>query len=276
MWIVRALLTVCSAAVLAQGPAPRGFEFDAVSVKRSPSGPLLGSISYPPGAIRITNMPLRSIIAEAVEVGPSLNRPDLTDHRLEGGSVNALSARFDITATTRGVVSPPDRPAAIRALLADRFKLRIHVEARQRPVYALTVLPRGTGPRLRRSTVDCLGFIRSGGSWPSAPPELLSKCGGATDTRGPARLAGAARQVVSAGPISSLIRTAQAYLDRVLVDATGLVGNFEWNTSFATAADAGVPTIFDAFEDDLGLRIESRTGLVGVFVIDGVDLPLPD
>jgi uncharacterized protein (TIGR03435 family) len=81
---------------------------------------------------------------------------------------------------------------------------------------------------------------------------------------------------VYAGPISVLVRRIQDFLDRPLVDQTGLAGSFEWDTTFRVTNDVDAPTIFDAFEDDLGLKIEPRSGPVIVFVVDSVDLPDPD
>src|SRR2546429_4168730 len=45
----------------------------------------------------------------------------------------------------------------LRNLLAGRFKLAIHVETRQLPIYILTMVRSGgsLGPQLHRSDVDC-------------------------------------------------------------------------------------------------------------------------
>jgi hypothetical protein len=62
----------------------------------------------------------------------------------------------------------------MRGLLADRFKLAVHHETRDLPVYAL-VLARSDGrlgPQLRATTVDCaaLAAARGRGNAPSAGP----------------------------------------------------------------------------------------------------------
>ncbi len=71
---------------------------------------------------------------------------------------------------------------------------------------------------------------------------------------------------------------AQPYLDRPVVDMTGLTGNFEWEVAFAPVdtSKSELPTILSAFEDQLGLKFESRTGPYDVIVIDDVRMPTPN
>ena len=68
-----------------------------------------------------------------------------------------------------------------------------------------------------------------------------------------------------------------------LADATGLTGKYDytifWSMGATTAArrgtqaidDADGPSIFDAVQDQLGLKIEKRKGPVQVLVVDSVD-----
>jgi uncharacterized protein (TIGR03435 family) len=79
------------------------------------------------------------------------------------------SDHFDIDATVDGALSvsvlylPDGKGSAglaysmLRTLLADRFKLVVHTETQQLPIYALAVAKRdGTlGAQLRQSDVDC-------------------------------------------------------------------------------------------------------------------------
>lgn len=43
-----------------------------------------------------------------------------------------------------------------------------------------------------------------------------------------------------------------------------------------TTADSGYPSIFTAFERDLGLRLDKTTGRIDVLVIDNVSWPTPN
>lgn len=66
-----------------------------------------------------------------------------------------------------------------------------------------------------------------------------------------------------ASPMEFLVRRAQAFLDRPVVDATGLTGSFEWVLTFSSRTDSfdsPAPSIFTAFREQLGFRLETRTG----------------
>jgi uncharacterized protein (TIGR03435 family) len=97
--------------------------------------------------------------------------------------------------------------------------------------------------------------------------------------------------------ISDLVTVAFARViqDRVVVDRTGLTGNYdvrlEWTPDpkpFETANDlppglpvpppptAGGPSIFTAIQEQLGLKLESQRGPVDVHMIDRVDRPSED
>lgn len=70
-------------------------------------------------------------------------------------------------------------------------------------------------------------------------------------------------------------------------DATGLTGKYDYTIFWSTAdlaaagpaaaapADAG-PTLFDALQQQLGLKLESRKGPVQVLVVDHVEMKPTD
>lgn len=74
-------------------------------------------------------------------------------------------------------------------------------------------------------------------------------------------------------------------IDRAVVDRTGLAGTFDMALDYEPyvgavpsgtdkAADLSLPaTIFEALREQLGLKLESRTGPVDVLVIDHVEEP---
>jgi uncharacterized protein (TIGR03435 family) len=79
-------------------------------------------------------------------------------------------------------------------------------------------------------------------------------------------------------------------VDRTVVDRTGLSGVFDFTLEFApelgpgtqpgTTASAsdpsGLPSLFTALQEQLGLKLESQTGPVDVLVIDHVEEPSPN
>jgi uncharacterized protein (TIGR03435 family) len=78
-------------------------------------------------------------------------------------------------------------------------------------------------------------------------------------------------------PLPNLIARIQPFLERPLIDATGLAGTFEWSVSFATRADStSAPVIYTALQEQLGLRAERRTAPFDVVIIDSVEMPTPN
>src|SRR5688500_4642024 len=130
-----ALVLLCSvtATLAAQQPAPT---FEVASIKPNTNGI---SNTLPPsrsnGSYSASNVALKSVIANAY---------DARIFQIEGGPDWLTSERFDIIA--RGPEGTPDglRPAMLRTLLAERFKLVAHFETREQQVYSLTLL-RGDG-----------------------------------------------------------------------------------------------------------------------------------
>ena len=66
-------------------------------------------------------------------------------------------------------------------------------------------------------------------------------------------------------------------VDRVVVDATGLKGDFEFNLTWdPSPLDKIAPdraTLYVALEEQLGLKLESRRLNVPVLVIDSIERP---
>ena len=139
----------------------------------------------------------------------------------------------------------------MRAMLVDRFQLVTHHETRTLPVYALTVakgglkLPAGDGQAGRTS-------------W---GPRLIR---------------------FASGTMSELAGRLSSYMDLNVIDKTGMPGQYAINLSFAptdlgmtsgdTALDSG-PSIFQALQEQAGLKLESTKGPVEVLVIDHAEKP---
>jgi uncharacterized protein (TIGR03435 family) len=148
----------------------------------------------------------------------------------------------------------------LQSLLEERFKLRLHRESREEPVYELVVA--GGGPRMKQAA-DSLKQPQRG---------LRMGRGQLTGT---------------AAPISILINQISQQLGRSVIDKTGLTGQYdfelkwtpEFNQSQASPADPGPqpdlggPSIFTAIQEQLGLKLESTKGPVEVIVIDSAEKP---
>jgi len=91
--------------------------------------------------------------------------------------------------------------------------------------------------------------------------------------------AGGAQTIRSATALSVLLNRVQGFVDRPVTDATGLTGSFEWRLTFKSRVQFigdAVPSIYTAVQEQLGLKLEPRTGPVDVLVIDSVEMPTPD
>lgn len=251
--------------------------FEAASIRPREHNQGTGYFQIQPsGRVVYTNMTLRMVIIEAYEI-------DITTQRflLVGGSDDVLEARFDITAT------PPDNDERgprqtrrmLQTLLADRFGLRMHTETRPAQVYALTLARNATlGPNLHRSDRDCIGF-RTDRSKDSRAEPPRGADGEPRCTTSPlsSPKPGTVR-LRELGTIERLVNHIQAYLDRPVVDETGLAGFFDWDVTFSRDPfrEGDTPSIFVALQRELGLTLKSGTAPVEVFVIDSVGLPTPN
>src|SRR5262249_10336695 len=151
-----------------------------------------------------------------------------------------------------------------RAILEDRFRLKLHRETRELPVYALTVAK--GGPRIPKSLAgDCPSFKWERGQ--HSPNSCT-----AVET-GPNRQLNHTLDAVGIS-ISGLIKFLSDNLDRIVIDKTSLTGTYdlhlEWNRrataevlesggpgsppKSAILEDAG-PSIFAALEEQLGLKL---------------------
>jgi uncharacterized protein (TIGR03435 family) len=268
-----------SVATAATGPA-----FEVASVRPNKSGDGNSRVAIEPGGRFVaTNVTLRMLIRNAYQ---------LQEFQLVGGPGWIDTERFDITARAEGTLAPPipgGPPPTIqlmlRRLLEDRFKLALHDDTRELPIYALvTARSDGRlGPQLRRSFFDCvaLAAAAAGGEAPALPaPDGREPC---HMRSGPGRLAG------NGYPLSRLAATLSQLLERAVIDRSGLSGTFDIDLSFtpdhmppelsaggALPVDPNGPSIFAAVQEQLGLKLEAQKGPVPVVVIDRVDHPLPE
>ena len=220
--------------------------FEVASVKRSNTASTRTGVGTDPGRLTITNASLRLCIAWAYGV---------KDYQISGPAW-LDSENFDIVAKAgRPVLEDRLRPM-LQTLLAERFKLALHRDTRELPVYALAIGK--DGPKFHEV-----------------------KPGGNTRTRGGrGHLAG---QRISMSQFADLLTQAAPHeIDRPVIDRTGLKGTFditlEWtpgNPRPSTASETGGviesapgPDIFRALQQQLGLRLEAKKASVEILVID--------
>lgn len=272
--------------------------FEVASIRENTSGsesstmnvPIGPDDLYPPndGVLSATNVPLISFIYFAYGLAGSqfqLLLPHVPNW--------VVRDRFDIRARARGNPTKNAMRRMMRTLLAERFKLEAHYETKQLPVFALVrASSEELGPQLRPHPLDSLcqvtlpspsdseatGAILSNG--------LPASCGGIVALPSkPGRLRVGARNV----PLDLLAATLPQIgnLDRAVLDKTELHGlfdfTFEWTPQYAapTRPPEHMPerlsepglTFVDDLKVQLGLRLESQSGPVEVFVVDHAEKP---
>jgi len=191
----------------------------------------------------------------------------LPETRMIGGPAWLDSAKWDVQAKAGSDVDVQIRTSSdearrtlkqqmVQALLADRFKLTVHQETRELPVYAL-VVAKG-GPKFHEAEANGTS-IGSGNSH--------------------IRIQGGDSVAVLAALLAKV-------LGRVVLDQTGIQGRYDitlkWTpenglpdkvNGASSAEETNGPSIFTAVQEQLGLRLETQKGPVGVLVVDRVEMP---
>jgi uncharacterized protein (TIGR03435 family) len=266
------LTTLTIADVGTQSPDPT---FEVASVKPNHSGDAdSGSYVEPGGRYAANNITLRALIKIAYGVH---------DNQIVGGPDWVTRDRWDVVAKAEGYAQAAAfRDTArlmLRPLLADRFKLALRREQRELPVYALVVAKanRELGPQFRRNDEhDCTMPVP-----PMAPsanarePGVSLPCGADIFRSGHL----AARAMTLNNLLVALMRF---NIDRVVVDRTGLTGKYDWEIQWAPEAltvdnsPSDGPSVFEAFQEQAGLKLEPTKAQVDVLVIDHVETPIAD
>lgn len=258
-------------------------KFEVASIKRNTSGEnrvMLGMQRG--GRFTANNVPLRLLITNAYRI---------QDFQIDGAPGWLATDRFDIVAKAETEVPEAQLQLMVQALLAERFKLAVHRDTKEMPIYALVLShPDGKlGPKLKPSSVDCDAMraqARNGA--PPAPPApgAMMPCG---MRMGPGSLTG------SSMSMAQFTRTLSNAVRRVVVDKTGLSGGYDFDLSFTPeqvqsggpgggpggpgggpAIDPNGPSIYTALQEQLGLKLDSQRGPVETLVIDHVEPPTVD
>ena len=225
-----------------------------------------------PNGLMTTNTPLQDLIEAAYEVqgdriagAPDWFHTELFDVDAKVGSS---------TADKLQKLSPDQRAFArrrmLQALLADRFRLAVHRETRELPVYALLIAERG--PKLREATPG--NTYADGVKGPDGAPLGAGKM-----TFGPVA-SSMLKVTAQALPIPSLVRTLSLQVGRTVLDMTGLTGNYDFTLQWfpgspkdADKSPATGSSIFQAVQQQLGLKLEPKTAPLEMLVVDQAELP---
>ena len=185
----------------------------------------------------------------------------LDKRQVTGGPVWVSSDTYDLVAVAENDdLLKQNGRAMFQKLLTDRFQLAFHWEQREMPVYVLTVAK--GGPKL--PPADAAGAHSSG----------CQRQGQCTLRREDMQ------------HFASWLQF--AVVDKPVVDKTGLTGEFDFTlkwtpdpsqffstgSSMAASEDPnGPPGLYQAMQDELGLKLEATKTATQVLVIDHVERP---
>jgi uncharacterized protein (TIGR03435 family) len=271
-WIVRAgwkrklvfivALAACAASITAAQQSPNGSEQDAVipdapmaadahpsfeiaTIKPSRPDDTNGGFQVGGHRLLIQNQTLNDLIAFAY----AIHQKQIVD-----GPPWLETQRFDIVgqADVDGYASLPQIQEMLQKLLASRFNLKFHREKRELSIYAIT-LAKG-GSKLTRHT--------------GASNGLPSQSGGGS---------GNGRRFTN-NSMSDFALGMQDFLDRPVVDQTGLEGRYDfvlrWTPDDSnTDGPNQAPGLFTAVQEQLGLKMEPVKGQADVYAIEHVEKP---
>lgn len=262
-------------AALLQNPGGKPeFNFEVATIKPSNGQQPNRGILTSPGRFRAENWPVKNVIMFAYDLK--------SDTQISGYPEWVNSADYDMDAkadeaTTAALEKlPPDQRSRqvklmVQTLLAERFHLKVSYQTREIPVYAL-VIAKG-GPKLTLST----------------GPKILA--GGGTQSSLNERRSGELESLNMS--LDELAAAAPDLFpevsDRVVVNKTGLTGNYNWTLKWTPEASAqqnfrgadgtsppsnsadSAPGLFTALEQQLGLKLVSQKGSVETLVVDSID-----
>jgi bla regulator protein blaR1 len=251
--MIRYLFLLAAGTLAAQTQPAQNFEVATVKVNRSGSG--RGGFRPEPGRLTATNVSLKTIIQFAYA---------MKEFQIVGGPNWLDSEKYDLVAKAAQPVPRDKLMRMLQPLLAERFKLAVHRETKEMPVFALVVGK--TGAKFREAPT---GEI----------PALTIRPGAGT-----LQLKGVKASM------SQLADTLTMIMGRTVLDRTGLRGDFSFSAEWAndpgqfgnpagfiapseTAAatpEVSGSSIFTAFQEQLGLKLEPQKGPVEVLVIDHV------
>jgi uncharacterized protein (TIGR03435 family) len=306
-------------------------EFEVASIKPSAlpggrgmfrMGPQGGPGSGDPGRVSYTLSTIRDLMVTAYNV---------QRYQISGGPNWLDSERFDVVAKVPEGATKEQVKVMLQNLLAERFKLTLHRETKELPMYALVVA--GKGSRLKASTAtdtppasDPQAREGRRGEAAAPPPPLppgpgrgglkIGPDGCPETTPMPAGRGGNFMIMTTSGAcmisngqtMEGLATQLSNQFDRPVIDQTGLKGKYDFKLHYDPSSmpggrggpmmglmmkDGGAgpgpgpagggpseritpdadapPSIFNALQEQLGLKLEARKAPVEMMVIDHVE-----
>jgi len=273
-------------------------EFDIASVRENKSGgkatanfPLDRGTVYSPtgGVLTATNQSVVTLLIFAYKINIS---------EFHGGLMRRLpawatKARFDVNAKAESTtVTKENMRLMMQSLLEDRFKLKVHREKQQMPVFAISLLKSGQlGPQLKphNAKTSCsipLPQPPTGAPAPNIVGLWPTTCGDGSESRRAQYVLREGGRDMTMSAIADWL-TGSGDLERPFVDQTDLPGTYDFILEFdpellgregisSIPRDDAGPNFMDAVREQLGLGAKKQDAAVSIFVVDNIDYPTPN
>lgn len=237
--VAAGLLHPAASAAQAQA-SPATFEFASVSLKAKgvPRGVVSTRLLENKGQFEAENQSLRDLVAYAYQV---------SDFQISGGPEWISSELYDLEVKTKATAGGEQLRQTVQKILADYFKLAIHRELKEQPIYELMVSANGSKLTQAADEVKPRMVIQPVG-------QLIGK----------------------AAKISYLVQFLQAETGRTVIDKTGLDGFYDFRLDVSSLAGSPkspevLAAIANKVSEQLGLELKPQTGPVDTLVIDHAD-----
>jgi uncharacterized protein (TIGR03435 family) len=212
--------------------------FEVATIKPNNAAGGISSIRITTGRVIMENVSLKKVTLWAYGI------PDDREYALAGPGW-LTTEHFNVQASFPADALPAQVRQMTQALLADRFKLALHPETRQLPIYALVVAKNGA----KIHPVED-GQPRTGG-----------------------RIGHFEATKTSMQHFADLLAR---LLSQQVVNETGLQGVYDFTLEWApddmkVGAETSGASLFTALQEQLGLKLEARKGPVEVLVVDHVE-----
>ena len=252
-WLLRTALALFSCSVMFAQAAPGSLSFEVASIKPSapqPMGMIRIGVTADAGMARYNNVSLRDLIRSAYRV---------KDFQIEGPDwLN--STRYDIVAKLPEGAKQDQIPEMMQSLLAERFKLTLHRDTKDHPIYALVVGKNGA--QLKPAEVQAGDAVVPGETPKPAPTPGGGAAGAAADATATARTGGPGgtgpggppragmmmmmspegiHLKVGSATVAAMADGISRFTERPVVDMTGIKGQYDFDMTFAPEKMPALP-----------------------------------
>jgi uncharacterized protein (TIGR03435 family) len=219
---------------------------ETVSIVQKKSGGPPSELRTQADGLTGTNVTLRQLMVLAYHLNASqLQGPSWID-----------SEGFDITVKAEDTSGGPALGLRLQTILTDRFKLKVHRETKNMPVYFLVVA--NGGPKLRdaKEGEDAFNGLVKNGNSPFKPyfAGIFKGC-----------------------DLPAFAERLGRSLDRPVVDKTGIQGKYwfqlEWPIGSGPDSLNPSSSLLAVMRDQLGLALENQAAPQDVLVIDQAEKP---